>query len=87
MPQFRAQGHDGPRNGFAGNEFPDEVECREVKVAGEPGFEPGLTESESVGLPLTYSPTGAFGERRGKTFGCIKRNPAARQAVVVSAAF
>lgn len=26
-------------------------------VAGEPGFEPGLTESESVGLPLTYSPT------------------------------
>lgn len=30
------------------------------KVAGEPGFEPGLTESESVGLPLTYSPTTAF---------------------------
>ncbi len=27
------------------------------RVAGEPGFEPGLTESESVGLPLTYSPT------------------------------
>ena len=26
-------------------------------MAGEPGFEPGLTESESVGLPLTYSPT------------------------------
>ncbi|CAN0485405.1 unnamed protein product, partial [Scytosiphon promiscuus] len=26
------------------------------KLAGEPGFEPGLTESESVGLPLTYSP-------------------------------
>ncbi len=26
-------------------------------LAGEPGFEPGLTESESVGLPLTYSPT------------------------------
>ena len=25
-------------------------------LAGEPGFEPGLTESESVGLPLTYSP-------------------------------
>ena len=25
-------------------------------VAGEPGFEPGLTESESAGLPLTYSP-------------------------------
>ncbi len=29
---------------------------RSGKVAGEPGFEPGLTESESVGLPLTYSP-------------------------------
>ena len=28
-----------------------------MRVAGEPGFEPGLTESESVGLPLTYSPT------------------------------
>lgn len=27
-------------------------------MAGEPGFEPGLTESESVGLPLTYSPAG-----------------------------
>ena len=26
-------------------------------MAGEPGFEPGLTESESAGLPLTYSPT------------------------------
>lgn len=29
-------------------------------MAGEPGFEPGLTESESVGLPLTYSPVDAF---------------------------
>ena len=28
------------------------------ELAGEPGFEPGLTESESVGLPLTYSPAG-----------------------------
>lgn len=26
-------------------------------LAGEPGFEPGLAESESAGLPLTYSPT------------------------------
>ncbi len=25
-------------------------------MAGEPGFEPGLTESESVVLPLNYSP-------------------------------
>ena len=30
-------------------------------LAGEPGFEPGLTESESVGLPLTYSPRGDDG--------------------------
>lgn len=29
---------------------------RNKKLAGEPGFEPGLTESESAGLPLTYSP-------------------------------
>ena len=27
-----------------------------MELAGEPGFEPGLTESESAGLPLTYSP-------------------------------
>lgn len=27
------------------------------KVAGEPGFEPRLTESESAVLPLNYSPT------------------------------
>ena len=33
--------------------------CNLLKsLAGEPGFEPGLTESESVGLPLTYSPVG-----------------------------
>ena len=31
-----------------------------AELAGEPGFEPGLTESESAGLPLTYSPTGAW---------------------------
>jgi len=40
-------------------------------MAGEPGFEPGLTESESAGLPLTYSPKsfrfesfGSTGDRR-----------------------
>ncbi len=32
------------------------ISDNEIKMAGEPGFEPGLTESESVGLPLTYSP-------------------------------
>lgn len=31
------------------------------RLAGEPGFEPGLTESESAGLPLTYSPRLAGG--------------------------
>ena len=37
------------------------------RLAGEPGFEPGLTESESVGLPLTYSPTRGFlGDSRRK---------------------
>ena len=29
-------------------------------MAGGPGFEPRLTESESVVLPLNYPPTGAF---------------------------
>jgi hypothetical protein len=28
-------------------------------LAGEPGLEPRLTESESVVLPLNYSPAGA----------------------------
>lgn len=28
------------------------------KMAGEPGFEPRSTESESAVLPLNYSPTG-----------------------------
>lgn len=28
-----------------------------LRVAGEPGFEPRLTESESAVLPLNYSPT------------------------------
>lgn len=32
------------------------MSSRVWELAGEPGFEPGLTESESVGLPLTYSP-------------------------------
>ena len=32
-------------------------------LAGEPGFEPGLTESESAGLPLTYSPKRCRNER------------------------
>ena len=32
------------------------------ELAGEPGFEPRLTESESVVLPLNYSPPGC---RRG----------------------
>ncbi len=39
------------------------------KLAGEPGFEPGLTESESAGLPLTYSPVTACGGGRVLPFG------------------
>ena len=33
-----------------------------VGVAGEPGFEPRLTESESAVLPLNYSPIRLSGE-------------------------
>ena len=40
-------------------------------LAGEPGFEPGLTESESVGLPLTYSPV--EGRHLRKCYGEVKR--------------
>ena len=42
-------------------------------LAGEPGFEPGLAESESAGLPLTYSPVvqqvarGFYGENRQRS--------------------
>ena len=32
-------------------------------LAGELGFEPRLTESESAVLPLNYSPTGLAGSR------------------------
>jgi hypothetical protein len=45
-------------------------------LAGEPGFEPGLTESESVGLPLTYSPAAALTRKiaanhRRRRIGCL----------------
>lgn len=45
----------------------------EIKLAGEPGFEPGLTESESVGLPLTYSPAGAVMNRAGRAAEPLER--------------
>lgn len=35
---------------------PDGQSAGSCKLAGEPGFEPGPTESESVVLPLNYSP-------------------------------
>jgi hypothetical protein len=38
-------------------------------LAGEPGFEPGLTESESVGLPLTYSPAGCASSIAARRLG------------------
>lgn len=45
-------------------------------LAGEPGFEPGLTESESAGLPLTYSPRPAGGVPPRRCGGLInKRTP------------
>jgi hypothetical protein len=37
----------------------------ERDLAGEPGLEPRLTESESVVLPLNYSPADAAGARLG----------------------
>ena len=42
-------------------------------LAGEPGFEPGLTESESVGLPLTYSPASAVMNRAGRAAKPLER--------------
>lgn len=36
-----------------------------VELAGGPGFEPRLTESESAVLPLNYPPTGFWPEARG----------------------
>ena len=32
------------------------ISLHQIAMAGEPGFEPRLTESESVVLPLNYSP-------------------------------
>ena len=52
-----------------------------VRLAGEPGFEPGLTESESVGLPLTYSPAGA----REAPQCCARREHVARRLLLASA--
>jgi hypothetical protein len=51
-------------------------------MAGEPGFEPGLTESESVGLPLTYSPAAsarlaATGARYNRPVGAVNPDCAA----------
>ena len=45
----------------------------EKLLAGEPGFEPGLTESESVGLPLTYSPASAVMNRAGRAAKPLER--------------
>lgn len=52
----------------------------EDELAGEPGFEPGLTESESVGLPLTYSPTGALGRRVRPSLGYRTMRPISHDA-------
>ena len=49
------------------------ISLQKVRLAGEPGFEPGLTESESVGLPLTYSPAGASGNARSGRLMCRER--------------
>lgn len=46
-------------------------------LAGEPGFEPGLTESESAGLPLTYSPRCAVGRCPSRRCGGLINKTAA----------
>lgn len=43
-------------------------------LAGEPGFEPRLTESESVVLPLNYSPAGRAGECPGRCAALINKS-------------
>ena len=43
-----------------------------VRLAGEPGFEPRLTESESVVLPLNYSPT-ALRRARCRSTASVRR--------------
>ncbi len=58
------------------------------KVAGGPGFEPGLTESESAVLPLNYPPpdtlvTRAHAARFGKAGGRVA-NPAANAGDIAS---
>ena len=40
-------------------------------LAGELGFEPRLTESESAVLPLNYSPTGICGAARDDNAGYL----------------
>ena len=47
----------------------------EPGLAGEPGFEPRLTESESAVLPLNYSPNPA-GERTTPTQSLRAENAA-----------
>ena len=44
------------------------------ELAGEPGFEPRLTESESVVLPLNYSPAGAAGKWSGRCAALINKS-------------
>lgn len=48
-------------------------------LAGEPGFEPRSTESESAVLPLNYSPAEPAGWRRGQR-GCVTARGLIRQS-------
>ena len=61
-----------------------------LELAGEPGFEPGPTESESAVLPLNYSPSapdrrsGVFAERliapMAREMQCPTARPGSRRA-------
>jgi hypothetical protein len=51
-----------------------------LRVAGEPGFEPRLTESESAVLPLNYSPRGRIGRLWSKRAEAGKASNGLREA-------
>ena len=52
-------------------------------LAGPPGFEPGLTDPESVGLPLPHGPVGDL--RNGTRFAVVSPNGAGTSWDVIGA--
>jgi hypothetical protein len=58
-------GRENPVGGQGRHRHVSENAESQVKMAGEPGFEPRLTESESAVLPLNYSPSAPGKSARG----------------------